>query len=70
LDFPLSLSDISFVLAIVAIVLLITSELASPYLGRMNLAIEKKVLRRAALMFTFAFLFTAVLRVHEIISVP
>ena len=67
-QFPLSFLDITLVLALVTIVLLITSELASQYLGRMSLAIEKKLLRRAALVFGFAFLVTVALRVYEIIS--
>ena len=68
MQFPLSFWDIGLVLAVVAIVLLITSELASPYHGRRTLAIEKKVLRTSALMFGFAFLFTVLVRVYQIIS--
>ena len=60
--------DISLVLGVVALVLLITSELASSYRER-NLAIEKKVLKRTALMFGFAFLFTVVVKVYQILSV-
>lgn len=67
MQFPLSFWDISLVLAVVAIVLIATSELVSTYRGR-NLAIEKKVLGRAALLFSFAFLFTVVIRVYQIIS--
>lgn len=67
MEFPLSFWDISLVLAVEAIVLLITSELVSPYYGRTNLAIEKKVLRRTALMFLFAFLFTILVRVYEML---
>ena len=68
MQFPLSFEDIGLVLAVVAIVLSFTSELVSSYRGRRNLAIEKKVLRRTALMFGFAFLFTFVIRVYQIIS--
>ena len=64
---PLSLSDLSLVLAVIAIVLTATSEIVSSYQGR-SLAIEKKVLRRTALLFGFAFLFTVVIRVYQIIS--
>ena len=68
MQFPLSLGDVSLVLGIVALVLLVTSELASSYLER-NLAIEKKVLKRAALMFNFAFLFMVAVKIYQIISV-
>ncbi len=57
-------------LAVVAIILSITSELASPYLGRTNLAIEKKVLRRTAILFFFAFLITVFVRVYQIVLAP
>lgn len=70
MQFPLSFWDLSLVLAVVASVLLITSELVSPYLGRTNLAIEKKVLKRTTLMFVFAFLFTVIVRVYQMISAP
>jgi uncharacterized membrane protein len=66
MQFPLSFWDISLVLVVIAIVLTATSELASTYRGR-NLAIEKKVLRRSALLFSFAFLFTVVTRVFPIV---
>ena len=68
LQFSLSFGDVSLVLGVVALVLLITSELASSYLER-NLALEKKVLKRTALIFGFAFLFTVVVRVYQIIFV-
>ena len=68
MQFSLSLGDVSLVLGVVALVLLITSELASSYLER-NLALEKKVLERTALIFGFAFLFTVVVRVYQILSV-
>ena len=68
MPFPLSFEDISLVLGVVALVLLITSELASSYQER-NLAIEKKVLKRAALLFGFAFLFMVVVRVYQMLLV-
>ena len=68
MQFSLSFGDVSLVLGVVALVLLITSELASSYRER-NLAIEKKVLKRTALIFGFAFLFTVVVRVYQILSV-
>lgn len=49
MQFPLTFSDISLWLAITAMILLITSELISPYYGRINLLINKGRLRTAAL---------------------
>ena len=68
MQFPFSFGDVSLVLGVVALVLLITSELASSYQER-NLAIEKKVLKRTSLIFGIAFLFTVVVRVYQIIFV-
>ena len=68
MQFSLSFGDVSLVLGVVALVLLITSELASSY-GERNLALEKKVLSRTALIFGFGFLFTVVVRVYQILVV-
>ena len=68
MQFPLSLWDISLVLGVVALVFLITSEVASSYRER-NLAIEKKVLRRTALMFGFVLLLTVVVDIYQMLSV-
>lgn len=64
--FPLSLSDISLWLAVMAIILLITSELlyATPeYSAR--IMIEKKRLRMVALGLGLGFLATVVMRVFQ-----
>ena len=53
--FSISLWDVGMVLGIVAFILLITSEIASSD-KKGNLAINKKVLERFALLFGFVFL--------------
>jgi hypothetical protein len=68
--FPLSFWDISLWLAIAAIILLATSELISPYYGRINLIIEKKRLRQTALLLGILFLLTVVIRIYGIITTP
>jgi hypothetical protein len=68
MDFPLSLWDISLWLAVTAIILLITSELISPYYGRTNLIINKKRLRNVALTDAALFLITVVIRVMTILN--
>jgi hypothetical protein len=55
-------------LTINAIVLLITAELASPYLGLNNLTINKKKLRKAALTLGILFSMTAVIRIIIMIA--
>ena len=64
MNFPLSLSDISLWLAIMAIILLVTSELlySSPeYSSRVM--VDKKLLRMVALGCGLGFLVTVVMRV-------
>ena len=67
MDFPLSFWDISLWLAITAIILLVTSELISPYYGKKNLIVNKKRLRNTALAVSALFLVTVAIRVVSII---
>ena len=66
--FPLDFSDISLLLATTAIILLITSELLSPYYGKINIQINKKRLKNAALATSALFLATVVIRIVSIIT--
>jgi hypothetical protein len=70
MSFPLTFWDISLWLAITAIVLLITSELISPYYGKTNLLINKKRLRNVALTVSTLFLITVAIRIATIIISP
>jgi len=57
MQFPLKFWDIGLWFAYMAIVLLITSEMISPYLEKQFLAIDKKPLRISALIFGALFMF-------------
>ena len=70
MNFPLSFRDISLWLAVTAIILLITSELTSPYYGKTNLSINKKRLKNTALTMGILFLITVAIRIYEIITSP
>jgi hypothetical protein len=70
MQFPLGFWDISLWLAITAIILLITSELISPYYGKTNLLINKKRLRNVALTVSTLFLITVAIRIATIIISP
>jgi len=70
MDFPLTFWDTSLWLAVTAIILLITSELISPYYGRTNLLINKKRLKNAALTVSILFLATVAIRIANIIINP
>jgi hypothetical protein len=68
--FPLNLEDISLLLAVESIVLLVTSELLSPYYGAANLRINKKRLRSASIVMSASFLVTVVIRIAGILLNP
>jgi len=70
MQFPLSFWDISLWLALMAIILLITNELISPYYGQTNLNINKRKLKTAALTLGILFLLTVIIRIFEIIILP
>jgi hypothetical protein len=70
MDFPLSFWDISLFLAVTAIILLVTSELLSPYYGKTNLTINRKRLRNVALASSTLFLVTVVIEIVIIIISP
>lgn len=62
MNFPLNFWDISLWLAIIAIILLVTSELISPYYGHRNILLNKKKLRSAALIWSTIFIVIVLVR--------
>lgn len=67
MQFPLNFWDISLWLAITAIILLTTSEIISPHYGPLNLIINRKRLRNAAIITSTLFLATVIIRIIGII---
>jgi hypothetical protein len=66
MNFPMNLSDISLWLAVMAIILLITSELISSATEySRNIIIEKKRLRVVALTLGLGFMATVIMRVFQ-----
>ena len=68
MHFPLSFWDISLWIAVIAIILLVTSELISPYYGRTNLFISKKRLQNVALIFSILFMITVAVRIITLLN--
>jgi hypothetical protein len=68
MQLPLGFWDLSLWTAIIAIILLVTSELLSPYYGRTGIIINRQRLRIAAMILAFIFLGTVAYRIYEIIS--
>ena len=70
MSFPLNFRDISLWLAFAAIILLITSEMVSPYHGKVNVQINRKRLRNVALIVSILFLVTLAIRIINIVLTP
>jgi hypothetical protein len=68
MNFPLSFDDISLWLAVVAMVLLITSELMLPYSGRNGLLLNKRRLKNVSLAVGVLFVAIVVVRVITILT--
>ncbi len=68
MQFPLNLWDISLLLAVTAIILLITSEMLSPYYGKINILINRKRLKNTAWTFSILFLATVAIRIASLIT--
>jgi hypothetical protein len=67
MTFPLDFWKISLLTAITAIILLITSEMLSPYYGKVNIPINKKRLKQTSIAFSVIFLGTVAVRIIEIL---
>lgn len=65
---PLAFDDASLLLAIEAIVLLITYELSSSHYGTTNLIINRKKLRKVAFLMSALFLMTVAIKTVGILS--
>jgi len=67
---PISFLDLNLLIAVTAIILLVTSELLSPQYGRTSITINKKRLRTAALSLGILFVLTLSIHVYEILFSP
>lgn len=70
MPFPLTFDDLSIWSAITAIILLITSELLSPYYGRAGILVDRRRLRMVAIALALIFLSTVAYRIYEIVARP
>ena len=68
MQIPLDFWNVSLWLAVTAIILLITAQLASAYDEPATLLIEKKRLRKAALVIGVLFLITVAMRIYGTIT--
>jgi uncharacterized membrane protein YjjP (DUF1212 family) len=63
MTFPFGFWDISLLVAIAAIILLVTSEILSPHYGKTNILINRKKLKKAAIIASTLFLATVAIRI-------
>jgi len=64
--FPVDWGELSILIAVMAIILLVASELISPY-NRGAIMLNRQRLRRVAIVFSVIFMFTVILEAYEII---
>jgi len=65
MSIPIGFYDISLWLAILSIILLITTEFLSPYYGQTGLIIVRKRLRKITLITGILFLATSIIRIYQ-----
>lgn len=73
MQFPLPFWDIGLWwcwIAVIAIILLTTSEFLSSYHGETGIVIEENRLRMVALLFATLFMLIVLIRVYQIIAFP
>lgn len=68
--FPLDAWDISLLFAVVAVFLLIISEMVSPRFGKLNLIISRRKLRNVALLVSGLFLLVVAFRIIILVLNP
>ena len=68
--FPLSYLDVSLIIAVIAIILFVTSEMLSSYYGKVDMLIDKKKLRNASVAVLIIFLITMALRIIAVVVYP
>jgi hypothetical protein len=61
--FPLDLDDICILIAVIAIILLVSSEMLSSYYGNVNILIDKKKLKNATVGVVITLLITVAVRI-------
>jgi hypothetical protein len=67
MTFPLSLSDMSILFGVLALLLLVTSTLLSSRHGKVRILINKKRLSQVATVVAILFLITVAIRIVDVI---
>jgi len=69
MQFPLNFFEVSFLLAVLSLILLVTYEILSPEYGNLNIVLERKSVKKAGLLLGFLFLFTVIIRLYQILVI-
>ena len=67
--FPLSISDLTLLLAVTALILVLTSELISEFYGKINVFISKKRVRNAAIVFSILFMISLTIKLTNVFGI-
>jgi hypothetical protein len=67
MTFPLSLSDMSILFGVLALILLVTSTLLSSRHGKVRILINRKRLSQVATVVAILFLITVAIRIVDVI---
>jgi len=70
MSFHLTFWDIGLWIAVIAIILLATWEVLSPYHGETGILIEENRLKMVALFFGLLFMLIVLIQVYQIITLP
>jgi hypothetical protein len=67
MNIPISINDLIIFMALVSVILLITSELLNPRYGYSNFVIKKKEIGKIAIVTSVLFLLIMLIKIYEII---
>ncbi len=70
MQFVLTMNDITMWLAVMTIILLVTSELLSSFTYYDKIAINRRLFRHAALILGMGFMITVILRFYQGLRAP
>ena len=67
--FPLEFNDINNLLAILSIILLMTSEFLIPSKSQFNFILEKKRIKKVTIILSVLFLITSIIRLYQLLII-
>ncbi len=66
---PLSVSDVSLLLAVLSIILLATSEFLHPSSSKVNFILKKKRIKKTAIITSYLFIVSVAIRLFQLLFI-